>query len=113
MSVSQNEYKTKSEDKNTTNKYRYFLESNFVGVNRLTQTKTTVQKSRRFCSPKGVVKNYNVIINGKNFYDEPINSDIKPYKEIRKLTTGQEEDYTTGCLLGYEYIKNYLQTICS
>ena len=30
-----NEYKTKSENKDTTNKYRYFLESNFVGVNRL------------------------------------------------------------------------------
>ena len=29
-----NEYKTKSENKNTTNEYRYFLESNFVGVNR-------------------------------------------------------------------------------
>ena len=30
-----NEYKTKSENENTTNEYRYFLESNFIGVNRL------------------------------------------------------------------------------
>ena len=35
--------------------------------------------------PKGIVKNYNVIINGKNLYDQPIDSDIKRYKEIRKL----------------------------
>ena len=34
-SVYWNEYKTKSENKNTTNEYRYFLKSNFVGVNRL------------------------------------------------------------------------------
>ena len=36
-------------------------------------------------------------INGKNFYDSAIDSDIKRYEEIRKLTTGQSEDYTTGC----------------
>ena len=56
---------------------------------------------------KGITKNYNVIVNGKNFHDQPIYSDIKRYEEIRKSTTGQGEDYTTGCLLIYEYIKNY------
>ena len=35
----------------------------------------------------------------KNFYDQAIDSDIKRYEETRKLTTGQGEDYTTGCLL--------------
>ena len=34
-SVYWNEFKTKSENKNTTNKYRYFLKSNFVGTIRL------------------------------------------------------------------------------
>ena len=47
-----------------------------------------------------------MIINGKNFYDEPIDSDIKRYEEIIKITTAQGEDYTNGCLLEYEYIKN-------
>ena len=47
-------------------------------------------------------------MNGKNFYDQPIDSDIKLYEEIRKLSTGQGEDYTTGYLLDYEYVKkNY------
>ena len=50
---------------------------------------------------------YNVIINGKNFYDQLIDSDMEQYKEIRKWTTGQGEDYTTGCLLDYGYIKNH------
>ena len=40
-------------------------------------------------------------------YDQAIDSDIKRYKDIRKLTTGQVEDYTTGCLLDYGYTKNY------
>ena len=35
------------------------------------------------------------------------NSNIKQFEEIRKLTTVQGEDYATGCLLHYEYIKNY------
>ena len=42
----------------------------------------------------------------KNFYNRVNDSEIKQYKEIRKLTTGQGEDYTTGSLLDYEYIKN-------
>ena len=58
-----------------------------------------------------MIKNYNVIINGKNVYDQPIDSDRKQYEEIRKLTTGQGEDYTTGCLLDYEYIKNHYRLI--
>ena len=47
-----------------------------------------------------------MIINGKKFYDQAIDSDIKRCEEIRKLTTGEGEDYTTGCLLEYDYIKN-------
>ena len=41
---------------------------------------------------KGAIKNYNVIISEKKFYDQPIYTDIKQYQEIRKLTTGQGED---------------------
>ena len=75
-SVYWNEYKTKSENKNTTNEYRYFLESNFVGVNRLFVLVYTNQdantkrfNTRKYYLPKGIIKNYNVIINGKIFYD--------------------------------------------
>ena len=40
-------------------------------------------------------------------YDQAIDSDIKQYEEIRKLTTGKGEDYTTGCSLDYNHIKNH------
>ena len=52
-----------------------------------------------------IYQKVNVIINGKKNYDEPIDSDIKLYEKNRKLTTGQREDYSTECLLDYEYIK--------
>ena len=89
-SVYWNEYKTKSENKNTTNEYRYFLDSNFVRVIcfRLFVLVFSSQddnskrfKAKRYYLPKSIIKNYNVIINGKDFYDKPIDSE-----EIRKLT---------------------------
>ena len=52
----------------------------------------------------------NVIIYGKNFYSQAIDSDIKTFEQIRKLTT-EGEDYTTGCLLDYDYIKNHYRLI--
>ena len=64
-------------------------------------------KARRYYLPKGIIKNYNIIVKGKNFYDQPIDSDMKRYKELRKLTVGQGEDYTTACLFEYDYIKNH------
>ena len=42
--------------------------------------------------PYGIIDNYNIIINEKDVYDQEIGSNIKWYKEIRKLTTGQGED---------------------
>ena len=71
-SVYCNEYKTKSEDKNTTIEFRYFLESSFVGVNRLFVLVYPNQSndSKRFFAqkyhfPKCIIKNYNLIFNGK------------------------------------------------
>ena len=53
--------------------------------------------------PKVEVKNHNVKIDGRNFFDQPINNNIKTYENIRKIVTGQGDDYTTGCLLDYPY----------
>ena len=47
----------------------------------------------------------------KNFSDQAIDSDIKRYEEIRKLTTEEGGNYTTGCLLDYNYIKNHYRLI--
>ena len=62
---------------------------------------------------KSIIKNYNVIINGRKFYDQAIDSDIKQYKETRKVTTVQGEDFTAGCLLDYDYIKNNYRLIAA
>ena len=51
------------------------------------------------------------MIDGKTFFDKPINSMIKTYKNIRKIATGQGDDYTTGCLLNYSYFKDHYKMI--
>ena len=54
------------------------------------------------------IKDYNVMIDGKIFFDQPINSELKTYESIRKNATGQGDNYTTGCLLDYSYFEeNY------
>ena len=51
------------------------------------------------------------MVDGKNFFDQSINSMIKTYENIRKIATGQGDYYTTGCLLGYSYFKDHYKMI--
>ena len=60
--------------------------------------------------PKIEIHN-NVMIDGKNFFDQPINSELKTYENIRKIATGKGDDYTTGCLLDYSYFKDHYKMI--
>ena len=53
----------------------------------------------------------NVMIDGKNFFDQPVKNNKVTYENIRKIATGQGDDYTTGCLLDYIYFKNYYKMI--
>ena len=58
--------------------------------------------------PKVEIKDHDVKTDGKNVFDQPVNKDTKTYENIRKIVTGQEDDYTTGYLLDYPYFKeNY------
>ena len=47
------------------------------------------------------------MIDGENFFYKLLKNNLRTYDNIRKITTGQIDDYTTGCLLDYPYFKNY------
>ena len=66
---------------------------------------------RKYFLPRVYIANHNVLIDRRNFYDQPINDIIKQYDEIRKIATGRWDDYTTGCLLGYQYLKYHYNLI--
>ena len=56
------------------------------------------------------IKDYNVRIGGPNFFNQPVNKNLRKYN-IRKIAAGQEDDYTNGCLLDCSYFKNYYKII--
>ena len=53
--------------------------------------------------PKVEIKDYNAMIDGKSFFNQPVKSDMRTCDDIRIIPTGQGGDYTTCCLLDYNY----------
>ena len=51
------------------------------------------------------------MIDGRNFFDQPVKNDKITYENIRKIATGGGDDYTTGCLLDYHYFKKSYKMI--
>ena len=114
-----NECKTKIKSKNLDDNSptRFYLDASFQGLKILfvlafDSTTTVNNNNINDCSdrikkdshtksflPRVNITNYNVLIDGRNFYNQPINDQIKKYDKIRKIATGQGDDYTTGCLL--------------
>ena len=45
------------------------------------------------------------MIDGRNLFEQPIKNDLKTYDNIRKISTGQGDDYTTGNFPDYPYFK--------
>ena len=122
-SVYWNEYKSKIKTKeaDANNLKKFPLNASFQGVNRLFvlafdntnngTNKVERDSHRKYFLPRVDITNYNVLIDGRNFYDQPINDQIKKYDEIRKIATGKAHDYTTGCLLDYKYFKDHYELI--
>ena len=123
-SIYWNEYETKeqTEDANT-NATKYLnLDPSFQGVNRLfimTYNRLAAANDNQFNNdsqqiyflPRNDLNKYNIIIDGRNFYDNPIESDIEKYRELKKVMIGKGEDYTTGSLLDYNYIKKHYKLV--
>ena len=65
----------------------------------------------KYFLPRVNITNYNVLIDRRNFYDQPFNDLVKQYDEIRKTAIGQGDDYITGCLLNYHYFKDHYNLI--
>ena len=92
-SIYWNEYKTKEINENAdANVFKYInLDPSFQGVNRLfvmadnrENGQPTRNGQRKYYLPRIDLEKYNVIIDGRNFYDNPIESDIKKYRELKK-----------------------------
>ena len=107
QSIGMNILKIETKEADASNVKRFPLDASFQGVNRLfvlafDNTNNGANRAernshRKHFFPRVDVTNYNVLINGRHFYDQPINDKIKKYDEIRKIPTGKGDDCTTGC----------------
>ena len=95
--------------------WNHLIEPSFQVVNRLFvlafENDDQRTSNKRYYIPNVEIKDYNVMIDGKNFFDQPVKNDKVTYENIRKIATGRGDDYTTGCLLDYIYFKNYYKMI--
>ena len=78
--------------------------SNTAGNNQV-----SVDSYKKYFLPKVKIGNYNIEIDGRNFYDQPMNDSIKQYDEVRKISAGQGDYYTTGCLLDFPYFEKIIE----
>ena len=101
---------------------REFLDSSCQSVKRLFvfaynntagNNQVSVDSYKKYFLPRVKIDNYNIEIDSRNFYDQPINDSIKQYDEVRKIYTGQGDDYTTGCLLDCSYCENNYRLIAA
>ena len=93
----------------------YLVNPSFHGVNRLFvlsfENNTDRTERGKYYPPTVEIKDYNVIIDGQSIFDEPVKNNLRTYDNIRKIATSQRDDYTTGCLLDYNFFNNYYKTI--
>ena len=101
-------------DANTEQYIRKLLDSSYQGVKRLfvlayDNTAGNEQFSddsfEKYFFPTVKIENCSIEIDGRNFYDHPINDSIKKYDEVRKVSTGQSDYHTAGCLLDLLILK--------
>ena len=114
--INWNNYQSKTTKQNAPNQYLdYLIDPSFQGVNRLFVLTFNALDNRighsRYYLPTAKVEDYNVMIDGKIFFDQQNKNDIKTYDNAQKITTVQGDDYTTGCLLDYNYFKKHYKMI--
>ena len=68
--------------------------------------------SKKYFIPRVKIENYNIEDDERKFYDQPNNDSIKQYDEMRKVSTGEGDDYTIDCLLDFAYFEKKSQINC-
>ena len=115
-----NEYKTKEINENADgNVFKYInLDPPFQGVNRLfviacnrANDQPTRNGQRKYYLPRISLNKYNVLIDGRSFYDNPIESDIENYRELKKVMIRKGGNYTTGSLLDFNYFDKHYELV--
>ena len=113
--INWNKYLSKPELLAQNPNLNHLIEPSFQGVNRLFVLAFENDDDRtsydEYYLPTVEIKDDNIMINGENFFDQPIKNNKVTYENIRNIATGQGDDYTTGCLLDYSYFADTYKMI--
>ena len=113
--INWNKYLSKPELLAQNPNLNHLVEPSFQGVSRLFVLAFENDDDRtsddEYYLPKVEIKDYNIVINGENFFDQPIKKNKITYDNIRKIAIGQGDDYTTRCLLDYPYFTDTYKMI--
>ena len=109
--ISWNKYLPKPELLAQSANLNHLIEPSFQGVNRLFvlafEDDAQIISNKIHHVPNVEIKNHNVMIAGKKLFDQLVKNDKVTYENIKKIATGQRDDYATGSLLDYIYFKIY------
>ena len=113
--INWNKYQSKKSIERENQYLDYLIDPSFQGVNRLFvlsfEDEEQQTSYKQYYVPTLNIKDYNVMIDEQNLFDQPVRNDLITYDSIQKIATGQGDEYTTGCLLDYNYFKNYCKII--
>ena len=113
--ISWNKYLSKPELFEKIVQLNNLVEPSIQGVNRLFvlsfENDTQRTSAKGYYLPNVQIKYYNITMDGQNLFDQPVKNDKIAYENIRKIATGQGDDYTTGCLFDYPYFKDSYKMI--
>ena len=113
--INWNKYLSKPELLAQNPNLNHLIEPSFQGVNRFFVLAFENDDDRtsddEYYLPTVEIKDYNIMINGENFFDQTIKNNKVTYENIRKIAAGQGDDYTTGCFLDYSYFSDTYKMI--
>ena len=108
-----NKYRSEMSNQTKNNNLSYLINPTFTNVNRLFVLSFDDEDDRTSFSkhyvPKVEIKDLNVLIDGKSFFEIPVQNKEEEYEAI--IEVSKNNDYTTGNLLDYEYFQDYYQLV--
>ena len=109
--INWNKYQSKVTQRARNRNLNFLIDPSFQGLNRFSvlsfENRRVRQSYKQYFLPTAEIKDYNVVIDGRIFSDQPVKNNLRTYDNI----IGQGDDYTTGCLIDYSYFKNYFKLI--
>ena len=108
-----NKYRSEMSNQTEKNILNYFIVPTFTNVNRLFVLTFENEDDRtsfsKYYLPKVEIKDFNVLTDGKPFFEIPVKNKEEAYEAIIEMT--KNNNYTTGNLLDYEYFKDHYKLI--